>query len=389
VKEGIEMFTRENATTILTEVLNAHRHLLSSEDLDAAVTRTLEKVGNAAQVDRVYVFRNYTGDDGVVYTSQQYEWTASSVDPQIDNPDLQDIPLREAGYSRWLDSFLANKPIYGNISDFPEDEQPTLDEQGILSLLILPIYASGSLWGFVGFDDCTRPREWSEAELDLLSSLTIALGTAFSRNRKSELEKVTMDLIGLIGRMLEVHAATFSETALETVTERTQARVSALVKAHQFFMQNSPAAGVPVVHLIDAIKPYLETIRGCEFDEAPLRDLIQLDIEPLSLSVDRAMDLILIIAEVISVLTCRGEYSVGTARLVISLHSADGRGQLTFTAIDKEGLPVAPNAPLDGMAFLMIRRLQEHLRAKQVQSDIEGLLFRLSFPLDEGDPVSN
>lgn len=41
----------------------------------------------------------------------------------------------------------------GLVADLPEPERSMLGEQGIVSLLILPIFSAGSFRGFMGCDD--------------------------------------------------------------------------------------------------------------------------------------------------------------------------------------------------------------------------------------------
>jgi PAS domain S-box-containing protein len=69
------------------------------------------------------------------------------------------------------------------VADFPEAERAVLEPQGILSILLVPIMLHRRCWGFVGFDDCTRGRSWSESEAALLRAAAGALGGAFRRDR--------------------------------------------------------------------------------------------------------------------------------------------------------------------------------------------------------------
>ena len=61
--------------------------------------------------------------------------------------------------------------MYGNVADFPEHERPFLGGTlGIRSMIIVPIFVEERWWGFIGFDDCVREREWSAAEIDALKA---------------------------------------------------------------------------------------------------------------------------------------------------------------------------------------------------------------------------
>lgn len=163
---------------LLEAVLRANQELPGSGGDPKVLARVLELVGRAARVDRVYIFQFRSDQRSTILANQRLEWSAADVAPQIDNPELQDIPMREAGYGRWLDQFVAYLPVAGRISSFPARERRILEDQGIRSLVVLPIYADALLWGFVGFDDCSTDRVWTDAEVNLLLSLAISLGAA-------------------------------------------------------------------------------------------------------------------------------------------------------------------------------------------------------------------
>lgn len=362
------------------EILEAHRQLLACDDLLGSLTRVFEKVGRAAEVDRVYIFENRTDEQGTVYSSQRYEWVAEGVSPQIENPDLQDIPLRAAGYSRWLDSFLAYQPIHGPIGRFPESERARLTAQSIQSLLILPVFVGGSLWGFVGFDDCSHERIWTEAELDLLFALTITLGQLFAENRGSDADNATIAAVGLVGRMLEIDSALLSETPVSSLVNRTRARLSVTVAAHRFFAEEQTIGEVDAKRLFVALKGRLAAIRQCSEEETTVCRT-EVTAESFPLRVEAALDVVMVVTEVLAVIAERSERADATADVTVVLRRHERRAELVITARDSHGIPVSPRHSLDGMAFLMIRHLIKKLNAAENNGRIEGMLYRISFPL--------
>jgi PAS domain S-box-containing protein len=71
------------------------------------------------------------------------------------------------------------------VEELDEPEKSILSEQGIISILIIPIYAGQDFWGFIGFDDCLEAREWDENDIDLLRMIADGIGEFISR-KKSE-----------------------------------------------------------------------------------------------------------------------------------------------------------------------------------------------------------
>jgi PAS domain S-box-containing protein len=126
------------------------------------------------------------GEDGQVWASQRYEWVARGTAAQIDNPVLKALPYRDAGFARWEATLGRGNPVYGNTADFPESEWPEMQAEEILSIVVVPIFVEGRWWGFIGFDDCVKEREWSAAEIDALKAAASTLGAALQRQAVEE-----------------------------------------------------------------------------------------------------------------------------------------------------------------------------------------------------------
>jgi PAS domain S-box-containing protein len=161
----------------------AERFLERVASWEESAPQVLERLGGAAEVSRVYIFENYPGEDGEVWSTQRYEWVAPGVSTQMDNPLMQAIPYRAAGYGRWVEMLSRGEPVYGHTRNFPAGERPELEEQDILSIVVVPIFVEGEWWGFIGFDECEREREWSAAEIDALKAAADTLGAAVQRER--------------------------------------------------------------------------------------------------------------------------------------------------------------------------------------------------------------
>ena len=247
------------APELLEEIMTIHREVGSIGNAPEMIPRILRRVGKIVSVDRAYVFQIHAGSGNRILASQRFEWSVDGVESQIGNASLQNIPLREAGYARWLDRFIAYRPVYGTVETFPEPERRLLQDQDICSLVVLPIYTDTMLWGFVGFDDCTTGRVWSAAEVDILLSLAISLGAVLPPQSRSLIDKAPFrrrstnarisGYATLAGSLLWLDddegllgpKSAFSERRLE-------ARIRSLVRTHRFLQ---PRAGSETVVLED------------------------------------------------------------------------------------------------------------------------------------------
>ena len=172
--------------TMMSAISLAAEQFLIEATWEHKVPGILEKIGQAANVSRVYVFMNYSDEKGFVHTSLHYEWSAPDILSQIDNPTLQQINLCETGFGRWVEQLSAGKPIYGLLREFPESELKVLQNQNILSLALMPIFVDNQWWGFIGFDECVYERRWAETELEALRITANIFGSAETRARAEQ-----------------------------------------------------------------------------------------------------------------------------------------------------------------------------------------------------------
>ena len=61
---------------------------------EESIKAVLRRLGEATEASRVYVFENFTGDDGELWATQRYEWVATGISAQIDNPVLKGVALQ-------------------------------------------------------------------------------------------------------------------------------------------------------------------------------------------------------------------------------------------------------------------------------------------------------
>jgi signal transduction histidine kinase len=180
---------------ILQAVNFAAERFLTTPDLKHEVNHVLERLGQATGVDRVSLFENYIADNDTPLTSQRYEWTASGIRAEIDNPHLQNIAPREAGYGRWVEILGQGEPIFGHTRDFPPGEQALLVLTKVLSLAIVPIFVRKMWWGFINFGMCRVEHKWSAVELEALQTAANLLGTAIQRQQaEAEREQLITEL---------------------------------------------------------------------------------------------------------------------------------------------------------------------------------------------------
>jgi diguanylate cyclase (GGDEF)-like protein/PAS domain S-box-containing protein len=155
---------------IMGALNQASQQFLRAAAWETNIPVFLERIGRAADVGRAFVFQNYEEQDGQVFTSQCYEWAASGVELQIDNPSFRHIPIQDIGPASWHLDLGQEKLVTAQIWEFPETEQTAFIKRGVLSIVIVPIFVEQRWWGFFGLEDHAIERKWSQAELDALQA---------------------------------------------------------------------------------------------------------------------------------------------------------------------------------------------------------------------------
>lgn len=171
---------------ILEAVVLAAEQFLKMQPWEQSIQDVLALLGKTMGVSRVYVFENHIGNHGAQLTSQRYEWAASGITPQINNPELQDFAWSASGFERWAETLSKGHPLLGHVREFPEKEREVLAAQSIRSLVVVPIFVNEAWWGFIGFDECLNERNWSVAEIDALKVAAGTLGAVIQRGKAEE-----------------------------------------------------------------------------------------------------------------------------------------------------------------------------------------------------------
>lgn len=168
---------------ILEAVSIAAEKFLTAKDINEAINDTLKILSNATEASRVYLFKIYQSEKRKLIVSQTNEFVKEGITPQIDNPELQNMDFITYGFNHWKEKFEKHELIFGLVKDFPEKEREFLMAQNIKSILLVPIYVSEEIWGFIGFDECTYERIWSIPEIEALQAVANLISGAITKNK--------------------------------------------------------------------------------------------------------------------------------------------------------------------------------------------------------------
>jgi signal transduction histidine kinase len=166
---------------LLNTVNNVAAFLLQVEvdEFESALLRCMGMMGEAVNADRVYIWRNHSVD-GKMYCTQLYEWSEDFA-PQQGSKYTVDIPYSE-NIPGWEETLSSGQCVNGIVREMNANCRAQLSPQGIMSVLVVPVFLREQFWGFVGFDDCHRERIFSENEESILRSGSLLIAHAMLRN---------------------------------------------------------------------------------------------------------------------------------------------------------------------------------------------------------------
>ena len=177
----------------VAEAINRAANYLLNFDVDIfedSLANAFREVGTVLSVDRVYIWKNYIKNNKL-YCTQMFEWT-SDVEPQQGLMHTVDIPYSEK-VPGWEEILSGGNVINGIVSAMTEQERELLEPQGILSVLIAPVFIKGEFWGFVGFDDCSNERVFNKEVVSVLLSSSLLFAHAYQRSEIYENLKNTSE----------------------------------------------------------------------------------------------------------------------------------------------------------------------------------------------------
>ena len=185
--------------------------LIDSTD-SGTVEKAMKLLLQTTDTDRVYIFTSRK-KKGEILLSQIHEVCRKGVEPQIDNPELQNMSFN---ILPWVfGTVSANKVVNIPIRELPSPEKEFMQDQDIQSFLLLPIFIDEEWFGFLGFDSTRYEKLWDEHEVSILKTAAEIIGTYFKRksveasllNQKNFTQQVLNSLPGVavvLNRSLKV-----------------------------------------------------------------------------------------------------------------------------------------------------------------------------------------
>ena len=229
--EGIEHRDR-----LLHAVNETATILLQSEmeEMGHNLPYCMGMLGEAVGVDRVYLWRNHTRN-GELYCTQLYEWSGNA-EPLQNTEFTQDVSYNER-FPEWKETLIKGNCVNDLVQNLSPETQSQLNPQGILSILLVPVFLNGEFWGFLGFDDCHNERVFSENAVLILRSASLLIANILLHNQKTT--NIRSSAIQLEAALKEAKTASEAKTSfLASMSHEIRSPLNAIIGLSQVIMES-------------------------------------------------------------------------------------------------------------------------------------------------------
>ena len=218
-----EMALRAHAG-VMQAVAHAADTFLRSGFTDDSLSEVLARLGEAAGVGRVAVFKNDTTPDGQVYCGLRHMWIAPGGPPVPDPLNLDFVPYDSPLLDLAHDALAHGQALCADVADWPPEGRVLMEAFGVVSTAAFPVFVEDEWWGFVGFYDCEKSHGWTELEMSALALAAGMLGAGLQRRRAEQeiidSRETAWTLLNATGDMAVMVEADFTVIAINDEMSR-------------------------------------------------------------------------------------------------------------------------------------------------------------------------
>ncbi|ALG66910.1 PAS domain S-box protein [Beggiatoa leptomitoformis] len=171
----------QEQTRLLNGLAMVSHFLLTIPEYYEGIKTVLNILGQVMNVDRAYIFENFTDDySAETLTRQRFVWLNDDFKRHCYIPQRRCFSYTQ-DLNGWYTSLSENHPIKGSVNQLSPLLQELFKASQIQTIFIIPIQSEGRLWGFIGVDSRQAHREWSEYESFFIQTVGNSIRSAIVR----------------------------------------------------------------------------------------------------------------------------------------------------------------------------------------------------------------
>ena len=191
-----DITSRKDAESVLLQrdaveraIARANHTLLTKIDFERAVTVAMQELGSALKVDRAYIFEiSGSPKESCRTCNPRFEWLKNeSCKSLFKQTSLKDAPFEDF-FPGWYEKLLDDQVIHLE-GETPNSHKPSVFcESANQSLLVIPMWVEGQLYGFFAVDYSSELQLWGESEINAVRVLASSIsGLILMQKREVEL----------------------------------------------------------------------------------------------------------------------------------------------------------------------------------------------------------
>ncbi|MDR2561586.1 MAG: sensor domain-containing diguanylate cyclase [Holophagales bacterium] len=150
----------------------------------------LNTIADVVDIDRLLVVRARSRERAT--PGEIYRWDRAKGGTRPIDDELKELPLTMP-LRRWIEVMRKDSCVSLRRSEFTEEEAAFLTPRGVMSILIVPVFIEGEIWGVVTFHDNRNEREFDEACTALLRSVARLCVSTIIREEKTKSLDLAME----------------------------------------------------------------------------------------------------------------------------------------------------------------------------------------------------
>jgi signal transduction histidine kinase/ActR/RegA family two-component response regulator len=208
------------ALTKSIEIFSNHK----GETFNDVMSCGIQPIADAVGFDRV-AFYTLENRDGVKRLGQAYSWDKLKGGMTYIDEEMRVLPNIPV-LNKWISIGLKGRCIRLKESDYSKEEKIFLSKYGIRSMLIIPIFTQGEMWGCINFQDHNSDSYFDKDCADLLntaarvfSNFIIWAEEMRSTGKAIEASKRRKNMMDTLNRMAVLFLSQSNEIFENTMTD--------------------------------------------------------------------------------------------------------------------------------------------------------------------------
>lgn len=162
-----------------------------ANDIDKAIDDALKLSGQFFEAERAYIFQADAGYSDQITISNTHEWCKNNI-VSIKHK-YQNFPVSRLNFIQSFTNRSLSFIQFSNVNEMPAEMaefQKILKEDGVVSILLLPLITNNVVTGCFGYDCMQISRAWSDEEVYLLQVIGEMFSSALLRKQTEHLHSL-------------------------------------------------------------------------------------------------------------------------------------------------------------------------------------------------------